>query len=66
MLRTLHEALHERGTSSVGMSVFGWNTWARALYEGLGYVLVEVLLSRRLTPAPDRTASALHRPARRT
>jgi len=23
MLRTLHETLHERGTSSVGLSVFG-------------------------------------------
>ncbi len=57
MLSSLHQSLRERGTTSVGLSVFGWNTGARALYAQLGYVPVEVLLSRRLTAG----ASTRHR-----
>jgi ribosomal protein S18 acetylase RimI-like enzyme len=56
MMLAAHRLLRERGVGSVGLSVFGWNHGARALYDELGYVEVERLVRKDLRP-PERMAT---------
>lgn len=38
----------ERGSHALGLNVFGYNHGARALYEGLGYEVVELFVGKEL------------------
>ncbi|MCW2813238.1 MAG: GCN5-related N-acetyltransferase [Nocardioides sp.] len=38
----------ERGSHALGLNVFGYNHGARALYEGLGYEVVELFVGKQL------------------
>ncbi|WP_291379499.1 GNAT family N-acetyltransferase [Demequina sp.] len=40
------------GATSVGLSVFGFNTGAKALYDSLGYTTTSFKMLKRLPPVP--------------
>ena len=41
----------QHGATSVGLSVFGFNTGAKALYESLGYSTTAIKMLKQLNPA---------------
>jgi ribosomal protein S18 acetylase RimI-like enzyme len=50
MLRAMHDRCRAAGLTAVGLSVFGFNDGARALYDALGYRPTEQVLVKRLDP----------------
>ncbi|PKQ18224.1 MAG: GNAT family N-acetyltransferase [Actinobacteria bacterium HGW-Actinobacteria-8] len=40
------------GATSIGLSVFGFNTGAKALYDALGYVTTSTKMAKKLSPSP--------------
>ena len=46
------ELARSHGATSIGLSVFGFNTGAKALYDSLGYATTSIKMSKRLPPAP--------------
>lgn len=48
MLRAMHDRCRAAGLATVGLSVFGFNDGARALYDALGYRPTEQILVKRL------------------
>jgi len=41
------------GAKSIGLSVFGFNTGAKALYDSLGYATTSIKMAKQLSPAPQ-------------
>ncbi|WP_203960415.1 GNAT family N-acetyltransferase [Actinocatenispora thailandica] len=48
MLRAMHDRCRTAGLATIGLSVFGFNDGARALYDALGYRPVEQVLVKSL------------------
>jgi ribosomal protein S18 acetylase RimI-like enzyme len=48
MLLAAEQVLLARGVTRLGLNVFGYNPGARALYEGLGYEITSVQMSKEL------------------
>ena len=48
-VRAAEEIGRREGWSELGLNVFGPNTRARALYDSLGYVVVNSTMAKRLT-----------------
>jgi GNAT superfamily N-acetyltransferase len=48
MMRAMHDRCRDAGLATVGLSVFGFNDGARALYDDLGYRPTEQVLVRPL------------------
>jgi ribosomal protein S18 acetylase RimI-like enzyme len=40
------------GATSIGLSVFGFNTGAKALYDSLGYATTSIKMAKKLSPSP--------------
>ncbi|WP_169745858.1 GNAT family N-acetyltransferase [Actinocatenispora sera] len=55
MLRAMHDRCRDAGLTAVGLSVFGFNDGARALYDALGYHPTEQVLVKRLGSTPEPT-----------
>ena len=47
-LELAHAAARERGATSIGLNVFGYNTGAQRLYESLGYGVTATQMKRAL------------------
>ncbi len=47
-MRALEETLRPMGVTHIGLSVFGFNTTARALYDKLGYNVVATHMLKRI------------------
>ncbi|HEX8732988.1 MAG TPA: GNAT family N-acetyltransferase [Ktedonobacterales bacterium] len=50
-MRALEEALRPAGATHIGLSVFGFNTAARALYDKLGYSVAATYMLKRIGEA---------------
>ncbi len=44
------ELAASHGATSIGLSVFGFNTGAKALYDSLGYVTTSIKMAKQLSP----------------
>lgn len=44
------DAVRERGGTTLGLNVFGFNAPARGLYESLGYEITSMRMLKKLTP----------------
>ena len=53
-MRCIEEYVRERGGTAIGLSVFGFNERAQALYRSEGYDVVRISMSKKLTPREDR------------
>jgi len=52
-MQALEERVRHLGLSTISLHVFGHNHAARALYEKLGYVTTNVMMSKTLTLPAD-------------
>jgi ribosomal protein S18 acetylase RimI-like enzyme len=52
-MQTLEEKVRELGLSTISLHVFGHNHIARAMYEKLGYVTTNVMMSKLVKPQGD-------------
>ncbi len=50
IVQTAERVCQELGVVSVGLSVFGFNLGARALYEQMGYEVTTITMRKRLQP----------------
>ncbi|WP_406046481.1 GNAT family N-acetyltransferase [Micromonospora sp. NBC_00898] len=50
IMQTAEQVCRELGVVSVGLSVFGFNLGARALYEQMGYEVAAIKMRKRLQP----------------
>jgi RimJ/RimL family protein N-acetyltransferase len=52
-MRLIESRARELGFDTVSLHVFGHNTVARSLYEKLGYVATNLMMSKKLAASPD-------------